>query len=134
MDRINTNASSAGANTPGEPKHDHAAGHAMPGSQGHSDMVSAFRRRFWVCLILTVPVVLLSPMIQRVLSIGGIAFPGDQVVQFGFPSPVFSCGGWPFLSGLFSDLSRRRPGMMTLIGLATSVAYFYSTAVVFGVP
>ena len=116
-------------------KHDdHQADRTSVGHSGHADMVSDFRRRFWICLALTVPVVLLSPMIQRRLGIGRVAFTGQDWVQLLLASLVFFYGGWPFLSGLFSELSRRRPGMMTLIGLATSVAYFYSTAVVFGVP
>jgi Cu2+-exporting ATPase len=97
-------------------------------------MVSDFRRRFWICLVLTLPILLLSPMIQRTLGIARLAFPGQDLVQLVFASVVFFYGGWPFLSGLFSEVTRRRPGMMTLIGLATAVAYFYSTAVVFGVP
>src|SRR6266508_1952805 len=116
-------------------EHDgHQADRTSAGHSGHADMVSDFRRRFWICLALTVPVVLLSPMIQRRLGIGRVAFTGQDWVQLLLASLVFFYGGWPFLSGLFSELSRRRPGMMTLIGLATSVAYFYSTAVVFGVP
>ena len=97
-------------------------------------MVSDFRRRFWISLALTVPVVALSPMIQNKLGIARLAIPGQDLAQLLFASVVFFYGGWPFLIGLFSELSRRRPGMMTLIGLATSVAYFYSTAVVLGVP
>jgi Cu2+-exporting ATPase len=119
----------------------HHAGHSgrhadgtSGGHAAHADMVADFRRRFWICLVLTVPVVLLSPMIQRRLGIERLAFSGQEFVQLVFASVVFFYGGWPFLSGLLSELKRRRPGMMTLIGLATSVAYFYSTAVVFGVP
>src|SRR5260370_4977720 len=110
------------------------AGGTSAGHSGHADMVSDFRRRFWICLALTVPVVLLSPMIQRRLGIGRLAFSGQDWVQLLLASIVFFYGGWPFLSGLFSELSRRRPGMMTLIGLATTVAYLYSTAAAFRVP
>jgi Cu2+-exporting ATPase len=74
-------------------------------------------------------------MIQHVLGLGDkLSFPGDQLVQFVFASAVFFYGGWPFLNGLVEELKKHRPGMMTLIGLATGVAYFYSTAVAFGVP
>ncbi len=108
----------------------HRTGH---GGQSHS--VADFRRRFWISIALTVPVLLLSGMIQHALRLGGaLSFPGDQLVQFVFASAVFFYGGWPFLRGLVEELKKRRPGMMTLIGLATSVAYFYSTAVAFGVP
>jgi len=104
------------------------------GHSGHSDMVSDFRRRFWISLVLTIPVVLLSPMIQKRLGLERFAFSGQDWVQFVFASAVYFYGGWPFLSGLVAELRQRQPGMMTLIGLATSVAYFYSTAVVLGAP
>jgi len=113
---------------------DHHADQGSGGHASHTDMVSDFRRRFWICLALTVPVLLLSPIIQRRLGLGRLAFSGQDWIQLLFASVVFFYGGWPFLSGLVSELSQRRPGMMTLIALATSVAYLYSTAVVFGVP
>ena len=69
----------------------HAEGHGA-----HRDMVADFRKRFWVCLVLTVPVVLLSPMIQRRLGLGRLAFTGQELVQFLFASAIFFYGGWPF--------------------------------------
>jgi len=115
------------------------AAHAMHGHQAgghaahHAHMVADFRRRFWVSLVLTIPVVVLSPMIQDVLGLRDVLrFPGDAFVLFGFATAIFFYGGWPFLKGLFEELGRREPGMMTLIGLAISVAYVYSSAVVFG--
>jgi len=99
----------------------------------HAHMVADFRKRFWVSLVLTAPVVALAPMIQSLLGLEEmLAFTGDSYVQFVFASIVYFYGGWPFLSGLRNELGNRRPGMMTLIALAISVAYFYSTAVVFG--
>ncbi|WP_034491983.1 copper-translocating P-type ATPase [Afifella pfennigii] len=96
-------------------------------------MVADFRRRFWVSLALTVPVLALSQMIQAFLGLDtALAFPGDRLVLFALASIVFFYGGWPFLKGLFRELGDRRPGMMTLIAIAISVAFFYSTAVVFG--
>ncbi|SMF27588.1 Cu2+-exporting ATPase [Tistlia consotensis] len=96
-------------------------------------MVADFRRRFWVSLVLTVPVLALSPLIQRVLGFEqALAFPGDGYVLFALSCVVFFYGGWPFLTGLFGEIGSRRPGMMTLIALAISVAFFYSSAVVFG--
>ena len=107
----------------------HAGGHAGH----HAHMVADFRRRFWVSLVLTIPVVILSPMIQDVFGLReALRFPGDSYVQFGFATIIFFYGGWPFLKGLFEELGQREPGMMTLIGLAISVAYVYSSAVVFG--
>jgi Cu2+-exporting ATPase len=96
-------------------------------------MVADFRRRFWISLILTVPVLILSPMIQRFLGLGeAIRFPGDLYVLFGFASVVFFYGGYPFLKGIFDELRSAKPGMMTLIALAITVAYLYSSTVVFG--
>ncbi|MCE3248676.1 MAG: copper-translocating P-type ATPase [Geminicoccaceae bacterium] len=110
-----------------------AGGHAGHDGHDHEAMIADFRRRFWVSLALTVPILLLSPMIQRFLSLDDtLAFPGDDYVLFGLASVVYFWGGWPFLKGIARELTARRPGMMTLIALAISVAYFYSSAVVFG--
>jgi Cu2+-exporting ATPase len=102
-------------------------------SDHHAHMVADFRRRFWVSIILGIPIVLLSPMIQQFIGVGGQwDFAGDAYIQFGFSTIVFFYGGWPFLTGLVDELTQKKPGMMTLIGLAIMVAYTYSTAVVFG--
>src|SRR5205807_1309057 len=61
-----------------------------------------------------------------------LAFPGDRYVEFAFASAIYFYGGWPFLTGLIAELRTRLPGMMTLVGLAISVAYLYSAAVVLG--
>ncbi len=96
-------------------------------------MVAGFRRRFWISLALSIPVVALAPMIQRWVGIQEtLRFSGDAQVQFGLASVVYFYGGWPFLAGFVAELRKGRPGMMTLIALAISVAYFYSSAVVFG--
>ena len=101
----------------------------------HAHMVADFRKRFWISLLLTVPILLLSPMIQDFLGFTDkLGFPGDLFVNFLFSTAVFFYGGWPFLKGLFDEFRQKNPGMMTLIALAISVAYFYSTVVVFGVP
>ena len=110
-----------------------AGDHAGQDGHDHEAMIADFRRRFWVSLALTVPILLLSPMIQRFLGLDEtLAFPGDVYVLFGLASVVYFWGGWPFLKGIARELTARRPGMMTLIALAISVAYFYSSAVVFG--
>jgi Cu2+-exporting ATPase len=122
------------------PEHGHAAGasgaagdHAGHEGHDHEAMIADFRRRFWVSLALTVPILLLSPMIQRFLGLDAtLVFRGDVYVLFGLASVVYFWGGWPFLKGIARELTARRPGMMTLIALAISVAYFYSSAVVFG--
>lgn len=120
---------------------DHGQPRATGGTHGthaghdHGAMVADFRRRFWVSIILTLPLLALSQTIQEFLGLGdALAFPGTDEALFGLSSVVFFYGGWPFLKGLVSELSGRRPGMMTLISLAISVAYFYSSAVVFGLP
>jgi Cu2+-exporting ATPase len=107
-------------------------GHGHTGHH-HGAMIADFRRRFWVSLILTVPVLALSPLIQNLFGLQ-LRFPGDSYVLFGLSAIVFFYGGWPFLTGLIDEVSSRRPGMMTLIGAAITVAFVYSTAVVFGLP
>jgi len=98
-------------------------------------MVDDFRRRFWVSLGLTVPVLATSEMLQHILGLRAVlAFPGDQYVEFAFASAVYFYGGRPFLTGLVDELRKRLPGMMTLIALAITVAYAYSALVIFGLP
>jgi Cu2+-exporting ATPase len=96
-------------------------------------MVADFRRRFWVSMVLTGPVLALAPMLQRLVGLEeALAFPGDRYAQFAFASVVFFYGGWPFLKGLADELRKRQPGMMTLIAVAITTAYGYSSVVVFG--
>jgi Cu2+-exporting ATPase len=94
-------------------------------------MVGDFKKRFYVTLALTIPVLLLSPMIQHWLGVNW-SFPGSKWLLFVLSSVIFVYGGWPFLKGLAEELKNRNPGMMTLIGFAISVAYIYSAATVFG--
>ncbi len=113
---------------PGKPEHpaEHAGHHEL--------MVADFRRRFWVSLIVTVPILALSPMVQGALGLReALAFTGDLYVLWVLSSFVYFYGGEPFLKGLADELKARSPGMMTLVGLAITVAYAYSSAVVFGV-
>ena len=110
-----------------------AAGHA--GHADHAHMVADFRRRLWVSLVLTLPVLTTSHMIQQFLGLrDALAFPGDRYVGFGFASAVYFYGGWPFFTGFVDEVRARLPGMMTLVALAITVAYAYSTLVVFGLP
>ncbi len=125
----------------------HSEGHGMQNRHGehehgsheghgghHAHMVADFRKRFWISLVLTIPILLLSPMIQHFLGLGNaFQFNGFLIVNFIFSTVVFFYGGWPFLKGLFDEMKSKSPGMMTLIALAIAVAYFYSSAVVFGV-
>src|SRR5919108_720510 len=101
----------------------------------HAHMAEDFRRRFWISLALTVPVLATSEMVQHLLGLrGALAFPGDRYVEFAFSTAVYFYGGWPFLTGLVDELRKRLPGMMTLVALAITVAYTYSALVVFGLP
>jgi Cu2+-exporting ATPase len=98
-------------------------------------MVADFRRRFWISMILTIPVLALSPLIQDLLGLRAtLAFRGESYVLFGFSALIYFYCGWPFLKGIYDEISGRRPGMMTLIAVAISTAFFYSSAVVFGLP
>ena len=122
----------SGPHRKGDPGHEGHA-HGNHGSPDHGAMIADFRRRFWLSLALTLPILALSPMIQGFLGLTEIlAFPGDRYLLFGLSAAVFVYGGWPFLAGLASELKQREPGMMTLIGLAIGVAFIYSSAVVFG--
>ncbi|MFP4114825.1 MAG: copper-translocating P-type ATPase [Spirochaetales bacterium] len=97
----------------------------------HRMMIRDFRRRFFATVVLSLPILALSDLIQSALGYS-FTFPGAPWVVFGLSTIVFAYGGWPFLSGLVDELRRRNPGMMTLIGLAITVAYAYSAAVTFG--
>ncbi len=111
--------------------HDHKHAH----SSHHAHMVADFRKRFWISIVFTLPILALSPMIQKLFGIRElIAFKGDGYILFGLSTFVFFYGGWPFLSGLVRELRKKLPGMMSLIGLAISTAYVYSSVVVFGLP
>ena len=99
----------------------------------HSHMLADFRKRFIVSFILTFPVLLLSPTIQSFFGFE-LRFPGADFLTFLLSSVVYFYGGYPFLNGIKEELAEKSPGMMTLIAIAISVAYFYSSAVVFGLP
>ncbi len=113
------------------PAHEH--GEHRGQHSHHAHMVKDYRKRFWISLILTIPILALSPMIQRLVGIT-LRFPGDIWLLWGLSSAVFFYGGWPFLKGFFQEMAKKQPGMMTLIALAISVAYAYSSFVVFGIP
>ena len=97
----------------------------------HAMMVADFEKRFWVSLIITIPILILSPVIQQWAGIS-IRFAGDSYVLFSLSSIVFFYGGYPFLRGFIDDLKSGKPGMMTLVATAITTAYVYSSAVVFG--
>ena len=103
--------------------HGAAGGHDAHSGHDHAAMIADFKRRFWVSLVLTVPILLLSPLIQEVLGLReALRFAGAGLVLFALSSVVFFYGGWPFLTGFVSEVRARRTGMMTLISMAISVA------------
>lgn len=117
-----------------EGSHQHHEGnppHGHPHHDHHKMMIEDFKKRFWISLALSIPVLALSPMIQDFLGFE-LVFTGNLYVLFGLSSLVFFYGGWPFLKGLKDELKKGAPGMMTLIAIAITVAYLYSSAVVFG--
>jgi Cu2+-exporting ATPase len=96
-------------------------------------MIEDFKKRFYISTILTIPVLILSPLIQDLLTfLQPLNFQGDKYILFILSSIIFFYGGWPFLTGLISELKKKTPGMMTLIAVAITVAYAYSSAVTFG--
>ena len=109
----------------------HNPGHGEMGHDHHRMMIEDFKKRFWLTLILTIPILAFSPMIQNFLGYEWL-LPGNPYILFGLSTIVYFYGGWPFLKGLKNELSQGAPGMMTLISMAISVAYFYSSATVFG--
>lgn len=130
-DHHNSGSHGSGNHHPAAGGHDHQAA----GGHDHSAMVDDFRRRFFICLVLTIPVLLLSPMLQEWFGIAGaLSFPGDLWVLFGLSAVIYVYGGWPFLTGMVGELRKGRPGMMTLVSMAISVAFVYSTFVLFGLP
>ena len=110
-------------------KHEHRGYHNH--TSHHKMMMKDFKQRFIISLIVTIPILTLSPLIQGFLGFD-LTFFGSNYLLFLLSSFVFFYGGWPFLKGLGTELKNKSPGMMTLIAVAISVAYFYSAAVVFG--
>lgn len=99
----------------------------------HHNMIADYKRRFWICLILTVPILILSPHIQHIFGVHDILmFPGDVYLLFALSSVVYFYGGYPFFQGIYKELKVKNPGMMTLVAVAITTAYLYSSAVVFG--
>ena len=109
----------------------HNPGHGQMGHDHHKMMIADFRKRFWVTLALTIPILFFSPMIQEFFGYEFL-LPGNPYVLFALSSVVYFYGGWPFLKGFVSEIKNGAPGMMTLISMAITVAYFYSSATVFG--
>ncbi|HJR79112.1 MAG TPA: copper-translocating P-type ATPase [Anaerolineales bacterium] len=111
-------------------QHDVHSAHAGHGTDhtGHEQM---FRVRFWWCLLLSIPVLIYSGMVQMWLGFTPPAFPFSEWIPFVFSVIIFAYGGIPFLQMAVPELQERKPGMMTLISLAISVAFIYSVAAQF---
>ena len=112
--------------------HSEHAGHGdkqdHSGHVDHTDHEQMFRRRFWVCLVLSIPVLLYSPMLQNWFNFTMPTFPGSDWIGPLFAIIVFAYGGLPFLQMAVPEIRQRKPGMMTLISLAITVALVYSLA------
>ncbi|MFD1140846.1 heavy metal translocating P-type ATPase [Larkinella insperata] len=114
----------------GQGGHDHGSmGH---GGHDHGAMIADFLRRFWICLVLSVPVVALSMMFQQVAGYH-LDFAGRSWIVLSLSSVIYFYGGWPFLTGMAGELRSRRLGMMTLVAVAITAAYGYSVVVSLGV-
>jgi len=131
MDHEHTNHAGSGtAHTipsTNNPHSSHEHGH------NHNQMINDYKKRLWISLAITVPIVILSPMLQMFFGLGEtLRFTGDSYVLFALSTFIYFYGGWPFLKGFIGELKTRQIGMMTLIALAISTAYIYSSIVVFG--
>lgn len=100
-------------------------------NEHHRMMIRDFKKRFIVSMVITVPILILSPTIQTILNYS-IDFPGVNYVLLSLAVFIYIYGGWPFLKGLIDEIKDRSVGMMTLIALAISVAFIYSAAVALG--
>ncbi len=122
----------ASMNTPNAMKQqEHSGDHGKGGHAHHTGMIDDFKKRFYIVLALTLPIMTLSPMIQQWLNIDW-SFTGSAYLLMGLSSVVFFYGGWPFLVGLKDELKTKSLGMMTLVAVAITVAYAYSVAIVLG--
>jgi len=107
--------------------------HRMEGGHVHSGMIDDLKKRFWISLLITIPIIILSPTIQGLVGLGNsIRFTGDLYFLFVLSSIVYFYGGYPFFKGFFNEIKLRTPGMDMLISVAITSAYLYSSAVVFG--
>lgn len=115
-----------GMKSHGDEHSGHSGGHAH-----HAGMIEDFKKRFYVVLALTLPIMALSPMIQHWLNVDW-TFTGSSYVLMLLSTVVYFFGGWPFLVGLRDEIRNKSLGMMTLVSVAITVAYVYSVAIVLG--
>jgi Cu2+-exporting ATPase len=110
---------------------DHTEHSDHSGHGDHSGHEIMFRNRFWVCLLLSVPVLVFSPALQSWLGYTALSFPGSDWITPVLAVVIFFYGGLPFLQMAKGELQEEQPGMMTLISLAITVAFVYSLATLF---
>lgn len=111
-------------------KHRHQ--HSGPsGHANHAGMIDDYKKRFYIVLVMTIPIMALSPMIQHWLRVNWM-FAGSSYLLMLLSSVVYFYGGWPFLIGLKDEVKSKSPGMMTLVAVAITVAYVYSVAIILG--
>ncbi len=109
----------------GDSHHEHDASSVAPEKHaGHSTKM--FLRKFWISLVLTIPVVLYADVVRKIFGWEAPEFPGSAYLPLVLGSAVFFYGGWVFLAGAWREIKGRLPGMMTLIGIAISAAYIWS--------
>ncbi|MTV27794.1 heavy metal translocating P-type ATPase [Nitriliruptoraceae bacterium ZYF776] len=118
------------ADVGGQGHHGDHGGHG--GHGGHGDHAAVFRDRFWLTLVLTVPVVIWAHHVQELLGYTAPQFAGSELIGPVLGSVVFFYGGWPFLTGGIQEARDRTPGMMLLISMAITVAYVASMATALG--
>ena len=99
----------------------------------HMKMREDFKKRFIVSTILTIPIVILSPSIQEFLGFK-LVFPGNLYALWILSTVVYVYGGYPFMKDMMDEMCKKLPGMKTLISVTITVAYFYSSAVIFILP
>ncbi len=118
----------------GEHNHDHHDHSGHDGDHGHgghgAHMMADFKQRFWVVLVLSIPLAIIAPMLMHLFGYH-IDFPGQGLLEFGLATIVFFYGGKPFLSHAWHELKSGVPGMMMLISLAIVAAYVYSVLTTF---
>jgi len=140
MDISHSKHAGHGSHTGHEQHQDHESHDRMPANEqqashaahiDHSGHEQLFRNRFWICLALSIPVLLYSPTFQGWLGFSMPAFTGSWLVVPVLSLVIFLYGGVPFLRMAVPEIRNRKPGMMTLISLAIIVAFFYSIAAFF---
>ncbi len=124
--KVHEDKTPAKAGIMGQMEHD---GHGKKGGQheGHREMLADFRRRFILSTLVTIPILILTEEVQDLIGYD-LQFTGSGIVLLVLSSFVYFYGGYPFIKGLFDEIKKRQPGMMTLIAVAISVSYFYSAA------